>query len=311
MERGPAMDWLNYHHLFYFWTVVREGGVSKASRVLRLAQPTVSGQIKALENALDEKLFERQGRSLVLTDVGQVVFRYADEIFSLGRELQDTLKGRPVARPRRLVVGVSDSVEKRVAHRLLVPALEAGEPVQLVVHEARPERLVAELAAHGLDLVLSDAPAPSPVRAYSHLLGECGVGLFARPSLARKLAPGFPKSMEGMPLLTAADGAALQRSLAHWFETRGIRPRVVGEFQDSALMESFGEAGAGVFPAPEAVESEVRAAFGVERVGMLDGVRERYWALTVERKLKHPAVVAITETARAELFGRPAARNGS
>jgi LysR family transcriptional regulator, transcriptional activator of nhaA len=302
------MEWLNYHHLFYFWTVVREGGVSRASKVLRLAQPTVSGQIKALENAFGEKLFQRQGRSLVLTDIGQVVFRYADEIFSLGRELQDTLKGRPVARPRRLVVGVSDSVEKRVAHRLLAPALELDEPVQLVVQEARPERLVAELAAHGLDLVLSDAPAPSPVRAYSHLLGECGVGLFARPAVARKLAPGFPRSMEGVPLLTGADGAALQRSLAHWFDTRGIRPRIAGEFQDSALMESFGEAGAGVFPAPEAVESEVRAAYRVERVGTLDGVRERYWALTVERKLKHPAVVAITETARAELFGRAPSR---
>jgi LysR family transcriptional activator of nhaA len=302
------MEWLNYHHLLYFWTVVREGGISRASKVLRLAQPTVSGQIKALENAFGEKLFQRQGRSLVLTDIGQVVFRYADEIFSLGRELQDTLKGRPVARPRRLVVGVSDSVEKRVAHRLLAPALELDEPVQLVVQEARPERLVAELAAHGLDLVLSDAPAPSPVRAYSHLLGECGVGLFARPAVARKLAPGFPRSMEGVPLLTGADGAALQRSLAHWFDTRGIRPRIAGEFQDSALMESFGEAGAGVFPAPEAVESEVRAAYRVERVGTLDGVRERYWALTVERKLKHPAVVAITETARAELFGRAPSR---
>ncbi len=302
------MEWLNYHHLFYFWTVVREGGVSRASKVLRLAQPTVSGQIKALENAFGEKLFQRQGRSLVLTDIGQVVFRYADEIFSLGRELQDTLKGRPVARPRRLLVGVSDSVEKRVAHRLLAPALELDEPVQLVVQEARPERLVAELAAHGLDLVLSDAPAPSPVRAYSHLLGECGVGLFARAAVARKLAPGFPRSMEGAPLLTGADGAALQRSVAHWFDSRGIRPRIAGEFQDSALMESFGEAGAGVFPAPEAVESEVRAAYRVERVGTIDGVRERYWALTVERKLKHPAVVAITETARAELFGRTPSR---
>src|SRR4029079_310812 len=148
MGAKTEMSCLHYHHLFYFWTVVREGGVSKASNVLRLAQPTVSGQIKALENALDQKLFERQGRSLVLTDVGQVVFRYADEIFSLGRELQDTLKRRPVARPRRLVVGVSDSLEKRVAHRLLVPALEAEEPVQLVVQEARPERLVAELVGH-------------------------------------------------------------------------------------------------------------------------------------------------------------------
>ncbi len=299
------MDWLNYHHLLYFWTVVREGGVSKASRALQLAQPTVSGQLRALEQSLGEKLFQRQGRTLVLTEVGQLTYRYADEIFRLGRELQDTLKGRPVARPRRLVVGVSDSLEKRVAHRLIEPALRSSEPVRVVVQEARPERLVPELAVHALDVVLTDAPAPSPVRAYSHLLGECGVALFAAPALARKLAPGFPRSLDDAPLLTAAEGATLQRSLAHWFESRSIRPRVVGEFQDSALMEAFGEAGAGVFPAPEAVEAEVRNAHGVERVGKLEGLRERYYAITVERKLRHPAVVALTESARSELFGRP------
>jgi LysR family transcriptional regulator, transcriptional activator of nhaA len=298
------MDWLNYHHLLYFWTVVREGGVSKASRALQLAQPTVSGQLRALEKSLGEKLFQRQGRSLVLTEVGQLVYRYADEIFHLGRELQDTLKGRPVARPRRLLVGVSDSLEKRVAHRLIEPALHSGEPVRVVVHEARPERLVPELAVHALDVVLADAPAPSPVRAYSHLLGECGVALFAVPALARKLAPGFPRSLNDAPLLTAAEGATLQRSLAHWFESRAIRPRVVGEFQDSALMEAFGEAGAGVFPAPEAVEAEVRNAYGVERVGKLEGLRERYYAITVERKLRHPAVLVLTESARSELFAR-------
>jgi LysR family transcriptional regulator, transcriptional activator of nhaA len=293
---------LNYHHLLYFWTVVREGGVSRASRSLGLAQPTVSGQLKALEEALGEPLFARKGRGRELTEVGQVVFRYADEIFALGRGLLETLEGRPASRPRRLLLGLSDSVEKRMAHRLIEPALRLEEPVQLVVQEARPERLVAELAAHALDVVLTDAPAPSPVRAYSHLLGECGVGLYAPPAMARRLAGGFPRSMDGAPLLTATEGAALRRSVAHWFESRGIRPRVVGEFQDSALMESFGEAGAGAFPAPDAVDAEVRAAFGVERVGTLEGVRERYYALTVERKLRHPAVAAITETARAELF---------
>jgi LysR family transcriptional activator of nhaA len=303
------MDWLNYHHLLYFWTVVREGGISKASRVLRLAQPTVSGQIKALEEALGEKLFERRGRSLQLNALGQIVFRYADEIFRLGRELQDTLRGLPTTRPRRLVIGVSDSLEKRVAHKLIEPALRTSQ-IRIVVYEARPDRLVAELAVHALDLVLADAPAASPVRAFSHLLGECGVGLFATPALARKLAPGFPASMEGAPLLTAAEGAALERSVSHWFESRHIRPRVVGELQDSALMETFGEAGVGAFPAPDAVEAEVRRAFGVERVGTLEGVRERYYALTVERKLRHPAVLAITEAARSELFAQPPRASG-
>ena len=213
---------LNYHHLFYFWTVVREGGVSRASRTLGLAQPTVSGQLKALEEALGEPLFTRKGRGRELTEVGQVVFRYADEIFALGRGLLETLQGRPASRPRRLLLGLSDSVEKRMAHRLIEPALRLEEPVQLVVQEARPERLVAELAVHALDVVLTDAPAPSPVRAYSHLLGECGVGLYAPPAMARRLAGGFPRSMDGSPLLTATEGAPLRRSVAHWFESRGI-----------------------------------------------------------------------------------------
>src|SRR5262249_34169855 len=212
------------------------------------------------------------------------------------------VQGGPASRPGRLLLGVSDSVEKRMAHRLIEPALRLEEPVQLVVQEARPERLVAELAVHALDVVLTDAPAPSPVRAYSHLLGEGGVGLYAPPAMARRLAGGVPPAVGGAALPTPTEGGGVGGAGGRGFETPGSRPRVVGEFQDSALMESFGEAGAGAFPAPDAVDVEVRAAYGVERVGTLDGVRERYYALTVERKLRHPAVAAITEAARAELF---------
>ncbi len=244
------MEWLNYHHLLYFWTVAREGSVTRASQQLRLAQPTVSGQLKALEEALGEKLFERTGRRLVLTDVGRVVFRYADEIFSLGRELQDTLKGRPTGRPVRFTVGVADAVPKLVAYRLLLPALSLPEPVHVVCREDKPERLIAELAAHSLDLVISDGPlgAGAKVKAYSHLL-------------------------------------------------------VVGEIEDGALLKTFGQAGLGLFPAPLAIEAEVRAQFGVKLVGRLDAVRERFYALSVERKIKHPAVLAISEAARRKLFG--------
>jgi LysR family transcriptional activator of nhaA len=301
----PAMEWLNYHHLLYFWTVAREGSVTRASQQLRLAQPTVSGQLKALEDALGERLFERTGRRLVLTDVGRVVFRYADEIFSLGRELQDTLKGRPTGRPVRFTVGVADAVPKLVAYRLLLPALSLPEPVHVVCREDKPERLIAELAAHSLDLVISDGPlgAGAKVKAYSHLLGETPVGIFGADALAAAHRRGFPRSLEGAPLLLPTESSSLRRSLDQWLDAEGIRPRVVGEFEDSALLKTFGQAGLGLFPAPLAIEAEVRAQFGVKLVGRVDAVKERFYALSVERKLKHPAVLAISETARRKLFG--------
>jgi LysR family transcriptional activator of nhaA len=299
------MEWLNYHHLLYFWTVAREGSVTRASQQLRLAQPTVSGQLKALEEALGEKLFERTGRRLVLTDVGRVVFRYADEIFSLGRELQDTLKGRPTGRPVRFTVGVADAVPKLVAYRLLLPALSLPEPVHVVCREDKPERLIAELAAHSLDLVISDGPlgAGAKVKAYSHLLGETAVGIFGADALATAHRRGFPRSLEGAPLLVPTESSSLRRSLDQWLDAEGIRPRVVGEIEDGALLKTFGQAGLGLFPAPLAIEAEVRAQFGVKLVGRLDAVRERFYALSVERKIKHPAVLAISEAARRKLFG--------
>jgi LysR family transcriptional activator of nhaA len=300
-----VMEWLNYHHLLYFWTVVHEGSVARAAEQLRLAQPTVSGQIRVLEEALGEKLFTRSGRSLVPTEVGRVVYRYADEIFSLGRELMDTLRDRPTGRPVRLVVGVADAVSKLIAYRLLEPALALDEPVHVVCREDKPERLLADLAVHGVDLVLSDSPVPPTVRvrAFSHLLGECGTTIFAAPKQAASLKRSFPASLAGAPFLMPADGTALRRALDAWLESQGVRVSVVGEFDDSALMKTFGQAGIGAFAAPSVIEREVQTQYGVRVVARVEPVRERFYAISVERRIKHPAVAAISEQARTRLFG--------
>jgi LysR family transcriptional activator of nhaA len=299
------MEWLNYHHLLYFWLVAREGSVTRASEQLGLAQPTVSGQLKALEDALGERLFTRAGRRLVLTEVGSLVYRYAEEIFTLGRELQDTLKDRPSGRPLRFTVGVADVVPKLIAHRLLAPALALPGAVHLVCREDRPERLLAELAAHALDLVLADAPVPpgARVKAYSHLLGETPIAFFGSAALAAAHRRGFPRSLDGAPLLLPTENTSLRRALEQWLDHEGIRPRVVGEFEDSALLKVFGQAGLGLFPAPALIEPQLRAQHGVRLVGRTAGVRERFYAISAERRVKHPAVVAITTAARLELFG--------
>jgi LysR family transcriptional activator of nhaA len=300
-----AVEWLNYHHLLYFYLVAREGSLAGASKELHLAQSTVSGQIRSLEHALGEKLFARSGRRLVLTEVGRVVYRYADEIFSLGRELHDATKGRPVGRPLRLVVGIADVVPKLVARRLLEPALRLTEPVHLVCHEDKPDRLLAELAVHNLDVVIADAPVgPSVrIRAFNHLLGECDVVFFATAKLAAAHKRGFPKSLDGAPIILPTENTTLRRSLDQWFATRGIRPRIVGEFEDNALLSVFGQAGMGLFPASSVIADEVQRQYGVRPIGTLAGVHERFYAISVERKLKHSAVIAISQAARQTLFG--------
>jgi len=299
------MEWLNYHHLLYFWTIAREGSVSAAAAELRLAQPTLSGQLRLLEDSLGEKLFDRVGRRMVLTEVGREVYRYADEIFSLGRELMDVVRGRPTGRPVRLVVGVADVVPKLITYRLLAPALRLAEPVRIVCREDRSERLLAELAIHNLDLVLTDAPiGPGmSVRAFSHLLGECAVTVFGTAELAARYRRGFPKSCDGAPMLLPMESTAVRRSLDQWFEGQGIRPRVVSEFEDSALLKVFGQAGAGLFIAPTVIEAEVQKQYGVKVVGRIEAVKERFYAISVEKRLKNPAVVAISEAAREKLFG--------
>ena len=299
------MEWLNDHPLLYFWTVARTGGVSAASAELRLAQPTISGQLRMLEDHFGEKLFHRVGRRLELTDVGRLVYRYADEIFTLGRELTDAVRGRPTGRPLRFAVGVDDQVPKLIAYRLMEPALKLSEPVRLVCHEDKTERLLADLAVHALDLVLTDAPlSPSiKVRAFSHLLGECGTTIFAAKSLATRYRRRFPSSLDGAPLLMPTDNTALRRALDQWLAQNNVRPVVVSEFADSALLSAFGERGVGLFAAPTAIEAEVRRQYDVQAIGRIEQVRQRFYAISIERRLKHPAVVAISEAAKEKLFG--------
>lgn len=299
-----AMEWLNYHHLLYFWVVAREGGLVPAGKVLRLTHPTLSAQIHALEDRLGDKLFTKVGRKLALTETGRVVFRYADEIFGLGREMLDAVGGRSSGKLLRLDVGVVDVVPKIIVRRLMQPALELATPLRLAFHEDSYEKLLADLALHSLDIVIADAPVPagSSIRAFNHLLGETAVSIFGTKSLVRAHARGFPRSLDGAPMLLPLDGLMLRRSLDTWFERHGIKPRVVAEFEDSALLKVFGADGVGLFPAPSAVEKEIMDQYDVRVLGRAHDVRERFYAISVERRLKHPAVVAISDAARHELF---------
>ena len=298
------MEWLNYHHLHYFWVVAKEGTIAAACEKLHVAQPTISAQLRSLEKSLGEKLFKRVGRSLVLTETGRTVYRYADEIFPLGGELLDTLRGRPTGNPLRFRVGVADVLPKLVAHRLLEPALKLPETIQLVCHESTPAELLARLAIHELDLILSDGPIGPDVRvrAFNHLLGECGIAIFGSKELAAAHRRRFPRSLDGAPFLMPASNTSLRRSLDFWFDSEDIRPSVVGEFDDDALLKVFGQAGAGLFAAPGVIEKEICRQYGVRIVGRVESVRERFYAISVERKVKHPAVIAIAHAAREKLF---------
>jgi LysR family transcriptional activator of nhaA len=300
-----AVGWLNYHHLLYFWTVAREGTITAASEKLRLAQPTISTQIRVLEKTLGHKLFEHQGRNLVLTETGRMVYSYANEIFALGQELTDTLEGRPVAGRTRLRVGIADVVSKQVAHRILRAALEGPEPAKLVCFEGKPASLLTKLAVHELDLVLSDSPVPPEVKlkGFNHLLGESDVSIVATPELAARYRRLFPKSLDGAPFLLPTENTSLRRSLDLWFSSRGINPVAVGEFEDTALLLVFGQAGAGLFAVPAVIEDGLRQLHDLRVVGRVESVRAQYFAISLERKLKHPGVVAIVEAAHSSLAG--------
>ena len=299
-----GMNQLNYQHLFYFWTVAREGTIAKACKVLFLTQPTISAQLRTLENAAGAKLFDRVGRHLVLTADGQTVYRYAEEIFSLGKELQDTLNGKPAGHAKRLVVGIADVLPRMIVYKLLEPVLSLPEPIQLICHDDKTEKLLARLAINELDVVLSDVPA-SPfvnVRAFNHSLGECSVSFMGSPKLVAQYRRGFPKSLNGAPFLLPMEGSSLRRSLDQWFDSEQIRPSVRGEFGDCDLFEVFGSVGVGLFAVPSVVEESVRQQHRVKRLGQIDAIKERFFAISVEKRLKHAAVVAITDTARHRLF---------
>ena len=295
---------LNYHHLRIFWAVGHEESLTRASAKLHLTPQTLSAQIRDLEGALGEKLFHRTGRRLVLTDAGQVVLSYADEIFSVGQELLETLRGQPSDRALRLVIGVADVVPKTVAYRLIEPALHLETPVQIVCQEGHPTELLAALSTHSVDVVISDAPIPPAVsvKAYNHHLGQCRVTFMAQAGLASRLRRGFPKSLDGSPALLPSQNTVLRGQLDQWFDAHEIRPVATGEFDDSALLKVFGQAGVGIFAVPSAIEDEVERQYAVRQVGKADGIVERFYAISIERKVRHPAIAAICKSARTELF---------
>lgn len=299
------MSWLNYHHLLYFWTVARTGSVTAAADELGLAQPTISAQLRSLEESLGKKLFERIGRRLELTDTGRTVFRYANDIFSLGREMIQTLNGNPGDKRERLRVGVADVLPKVVVSRLLAPLLSTTEDVRLICFEGKPAELLARLSVHELDLVLSDAPvgAEFNIRAFNHELGECGVTLFAPKKQAKKFRDGFPGSLDGAPFVMPTENTALRRMLDYWFARNEIRPHILAEFEDSALMKAFTQLEFALFAAPAVVKDSIANLYGMEEIGVAEDLKERFYAISLERKIRNPAVLKLVESAHHRFFG--------
>jgi LysR family transcriptional activator of nhaA len=298
------MEWLNYHHLLYFWSVAKHGTVAKACEELRLAQPTISKQIGLLEDTLGEKLFMRSGRHLVLTEMGRIIFKYADDIFSIGQDLMNTVKGRATGHPVRLNVGIVDVVPKLLATRLLKSTFDRSLPIRLICWEDKLDQLLADLAIHGLDLVIADTPAPPTIKvqAYNHLMGESGVTFFAAPKLISRYRRNFPRSLTGAPLLLPTSNTMLRQLLDGWLTSLELTPTVIGEFEDSATLKAFGQEGHGLFPGSTVVEKEICRQYQVQVVGRLDSVKQKFYAITVERRLKHPAVVALFNAARREIL---------
>jgi LysR family transcriptional activator of nhaA len=291
---------LNYQHLLYFWSVVRTGSLTRACEELALSAPTISMQLRTLEQRLGEKLLAKSGRTLVPTEVGRLVFSYADEIFGLGQDLMEALDHRPSARPLRLVVGIDDVVPKEIAYRILKRTLAMKRPVRLSCREGTLERLAADLALHEVHVVLSDAPVtPSlNVRAYSHSLGTCEVVWMATPTLAKTLRRAFPESLTGVPVLLPTDDTAIRRALDQWLEKQDVRPVMVGEFEDYAMLREFARAGHGFAPVPSILEEQFRKEYGVARIGLAAGVKAEFYAISVERKIRNPAVAEMIEHGR-------------
>ena len=301
---------INFKHLRYFWMVAKAGSIARASEQLHLTPQSISGQLTTLEEALGAQLFQRVGRNLELTETGRRTLSYADEIFTLGDELVDMLRDPPAQRALVFKVGVADVVPKSVAYRLVAPALRIDEPVRLVCREGPLDSLLAELAVHRLDMVIADRamPAGVNVRAYNHFLGESGLSVFAAPELAATLMGDFPACLDNAPFLLPGAEVAMRPWLMQWFDEQRIRPRIVGEFDDSALLKAFGQAGSGVFVAPTAIADYVCTQYGVRTLGAIDAVREQIYAITTQRRLTHPAVIAVSQAARNEVFGNPLER---
>ncbi len=298
------MRHLNYSHLHYFWAVATEGSIVKAADVLHITPQTISGQLKLLDEAVGHALFNRVGRRLVLSETGQVVFRYADEIFSIGAELANVVRGRGVGGPEILNVGIVSSMPKLVVERIIAPAMIGDSPVRVRCQQSTLDQLLGDLAVHRLDIVLSDQPMPTGLglKAWDHLLGTSGLSFFARRRPAAGYRRGFPNSLDNAPILLPSQNSALRRGLDGWFAEQGIAPQVVGEFDDSALLKAFGEAGMGLFAAPTVIEEEISRMYRMSVIGQVPELEESFYAISPERRLTHDAVVAITDTARRDLF---------
>lgn len=297
------MTWLNYHHLLYFWTVARTGSVTAAAKELRLAHPTVSGQIRTLEKTLGHKLFRQVGRNLELTPAGQVAYRYARDIFALGDEMLKALEGKPVQGVTRVRVGITDVLPKPIAHQFLTPALD-DPGVRVVCYEGKPNTLMGQLLLNELDLVLSDFPVAPQFGAdtVTRLLGASQIQLFGTAKLASKYRKGFPGSLDGAPFLLPTENTSVRRLLNQWFASRKIRPDIIAEFEDSELLKEHGRRGTGLFAASQLLERHTTKNYRVQLLGTLEGVQVRYYAISLERPVKHPAVAAIIQTATDEIL---------
>lgn len=302
---SAVMRRLNYQHLLYFWAVVRTGSLTRACEELSLAAPTISAQLRTFEERLGEKLLVKSGRTLVPTEVGRLVYSYANQIFGLGQELLEALEQRPSSRPLKLLIGIDDVLPKEIAYRIVEPGLQLKQPVRVICREGTLERLVADLAIHEVDVVLSDSPVtPSlNVRAYSHPLGSCNVYWMATPTLAKTLRRDFPKSLDGVPVLLPTDDTAIRRALDQWLDRHNVRPLLLGEFEDYAMLREFAREGHGFAPVPSVLETSFRRQHGFVRIGLAKGVKAEFYAISAERKIKHPAVAAMTDNAR-QLFSQ-------
>ena len=295
---------LNYRQLHYFWVVAKTGSIVRACEQLNLTPQTISGQISLLEQTYGIELFRRVGRQLELTEAGRQALPYAEQMFALGGELEALLRAQPNEQQIVFRVGVADVVPKSIVYRLIAPTMDLSEPLRITCREDKLERLLADLAIQRLDLVISDSPMPShlDIKGYSQKLGECGISFFATAELARRHGSDFPQCLHGAPLLIPGQETVVRNRLQRWFAEQKIQPRIVGEFDDSALMQAFGQSGSGIFIGPSVIADEVRRQYGVELIGQTDAVTESFYAISVERKVKHPGIVAITEGARRELF---------
>lgn len=298
------MEWLNYHHLFYFWMTNKVGTMSGAADALHLARPTIAAQIKELEKSFGEKLFRKQGRGLVLTEFGTQVHKFADEIFNIGHELREFVKTGHVGVRKRFVVGLPDVVPKHIVYELLKPALHLPERTRTVCLEGKLTDLLSDLALHKLDLIISDAPAPptAEFKLYTHELGECGLSMLAVPEIAKDYVGDFPNSLTDAPMLLPTDHTAVRRSLDIWMEDNEIFPEIVAEFEDSALLKVFGQQGEGIFPIPTAIEALVAEQYNVQLVGRIPEVKDRFYAISAEKRIQHEATQTVVRQAKSHLF---------